>query len=113
MCSSDFTVDIAKHLQQLEIFKFFAAYPFILFFNHLFILRATDRGFTRKKRIYNNQTIQSGKLQPKTRNSLLKLKYLKMNHRQKGFWKDMERCEMDDFDITKSFYHLAFNETKM
>jgi len=40
----------------------------------LFILRATDRGFIRKK---------------------------------------MERCEMDDFDITKLFYYLAFNETKM
>ncbi len=85
MCSSDFTVDIAKHLQQLEIFKFFAAYPFILFFNHLFILRATDRGFTRKKRIYNNQTIQNDKLQPKTRKLLLKLEYLKTNHPHKRF----------------------------
>ena len=64
-------VNLCNHNSYLNFLRLILL---ILFFNHLFILRATDRGFIRKK---------------------------------------MERCEMDDFDITKLFYYLAFNETKM
>jgi hypothetical protein len=45
---------MGKHMKTLEMFKFFAPYPFNLFFKHLFILREKDARLSAKSEIFDN-----------------------------------------------------------